>query len=88
MVKPGMRYLDIVRRIRDTFAVPVAIYQVSGEYAMLMAAVQNGWLDRRSVVVESLLSMRRAGASMILTYFALEAAHYLPGEEYVADQVS
>lgn len=84
MVKPGMPYLDIVRRIRDTFAVPVAIYQVSGEYAMLTAAAQNGWLDRRSVVLESLLSMRRAGANMILTYFALEVAHYLKGEEYVA----
>lgn len=88
MVKPGMPYLDIVRRLRDTFAVPIAIYQVSGEYAMLTAAAQNGWLDRRSVVLESLLSMRRAGANMILTYFALEVAHYLRGEEYVADQVS
>ena len=88
MVKPGMPYLDIVRRIKDTFAVPVAIYQVSGEYAMLTAAAQNGWLDRQSVVLESLLSMRRAGGNMILTYFALEAAHYLRGEIYVADHVS
>jgi porphobilinogen synthase len=88
MVKPGMPYLDIVRRIHDTFAVPVAVYQVSGEYAMLTAAAQNGWLDRRSVVLESLLSMRRAGANMILTYFALEVAHYLRGEEYVADKIS
>jgi porphobilinogen synthase len=85
MVKPGMPYLDIVRRIKDTFAVPVAVYQVSGEYAMLTAAIQHGWLDRKSVVLESLLAMRRAGGNMILTYFALEAAHYLRGADYVAN---
>jgi porphobilinogen synthase len=85
MVKPGMPYLDIVRRIQDTFAVPVAVYQVSGEYAMLTAAIQQGWLDRKNAILESLLAMRRAGGNMILTYFALEAAHYLRGKEYVAN---
>jgi porphobilinogen synthase len=74
MVKPGMPYLDIVRRIKSTFAVPTAVYQVSGEYAMLCAAAQNGWLDREACMLESLLAFRRAGADMILTYFALEAA--------------
>ncbi len=77
MVKPGMPYLDIVRRVKEQFAVPTAVYQVSGEYAMLTAAAQNGWLDREKCVVESLLAFRRAGADMILTYFALEAAGYL-----------
>lgn len=77
MVKPGMPYLDIVRRVHDTFAVPVAVYQVSGEYAMLQAAVQHGWLDERKAVLESLLAFRRAGASMILTYYAKQAAQWL-----------
>ncbi len=77
MVKPGMPYLDIVRRVKETFAVPTAVYQVSGEYAMLSAAAQNGWLDREQCVLESLLGFRRAGADMILTYFALEAAGWL-----------
>jgi len=77
MVKPGMPYLDIVRRVKETFAVPTAVYQVSGEYAMLAAAAQNGWLDREKCVLESLLAFRRAGADMILTYFALEAAGWL-----------
>jgi porphobilinogen synthase len=72
-----MPYLDIVRRVKDTFAVPTAVYQVSGEYAMLAAAAQNGWLDREKCVLESLLAFRRAGADMILTYFALEAAGWL-----------
>lgn len=74
MVKPGMPYLDIVRRIKDEFLVPTAVYQVSGEYAMLCAAAANGWLDRQSCIMESLLAFRRAGADMILTYFAREAA--------------
>ncbi|MCX2561025.1 porphobilinogen synthase [Acetobacter farinalis] len=74
MVKPGMPYLDIIRRVRDTFAVPTFAYQVSGEYAMLMAAIQNGWLDRDRAVMESLLAFRRAGAHGVLTYFAVEAA--------------
>jgi porphobilinogen synthase len=77
MVKPGMPYLDIVRRVKDTFGVPTAVYQVSGEYAMLKAAAQNGWLDERAVVLESLLAFKRAGADSILTYFAMDAALWL-----------
>jgi porphobilinogen synthase len=77
MVKPGMPYLDIVRRVKDTFAVPTFVYQVSGEYSMLKAAAANGWLDERTVALESLLAMRRAGADGILTYFALDAAAWL-----------
>ena len=77
MVKPGMPYLDIVTRIKAEFRVPTAVYQVSGEYAMLSAAAQNGWLDRQACMLESLLAFRRAGADMILTYFALEAAEAL-----------
>jgi porphobilinogen synthase len=74
MVKPGMPYLDIVRRVKDEFGVPTYAYQVSGEYAMLKAAAQNGWLDHDAVMMESLLAFKRAGADGILTYFALEAA--------------
>ncbi|MCW8993791.1 MAG: porphobilinogen synthase [Gammaproteobacteria bacterium] len=77
MVKPGMPYLDIVRRVKDQFGAPTYAYQVSGEYAMLMAAAQNGWLDERQVVLESLLSFKRAGADGILTYFAKRAAVWL-----------
>ena len=77
MVKPGMPYLDIVRRIKDHFAAPTFVYQVSGEYAMLKAAAQNGWLDERAVVMESLLSIKRAGADGILTYFAKPVAQWL-----------
>jgi porphobilinogen synthase len=77
MVKPGMPYLDIVRRVKDTFAVPTFVYQVSGEYSMLKAAAANGWLDERAVAMESLLAMRRAGADGILTYFALDAARWM-----------
>jgi porphobilinogen synthase len=77
MVKPGMPYLDIVRRIKDEFQVPTAVYQVSGEYAMLCAAAANGWLDRQACMLESLLAFRRAGADMILTYFARDAAKAL-----------
>ena len=77
MVKPGMPYLDIIRRVRDRFAVPTFAYQVSGEYAMLMAAIQNGWLDHEHAVMESLLAFKRAGANGILTYFAVEAAERL-----------
>jgi porphobilinogen synthase len=77
MVKPGLPYLDIVRRVKDHFGVPTYVYQVSGEYAMLMAAAQNGWLDERAVVLESLTSIRRAGADGILTYFAKRAAQWL-----------
>jgi porphobilinogen synthase len=77
MVKPGMPYLDIVRRVKDQFGVPTFVYQVSGEYAMHMAAAQNGWLDERAVAMESLLCIRRAGADGILTYFAKRAAQWL-----------
>ena len=77
MVKPGMPYLDIVRRVKDQFGVPTFVYQVSGEYAMHMAAAQNGWLDERAVVMESLLSIKRAGADGVLTYFAKRAAQWL-----------
>ena len=77
MVKPGMPYLDIVRRVKDEFKVPTYAYQVSGEYAMLKAAAQNGWLNEEACVLESLLAFKRAGADGILTYFALDAAAYL-----------
>lgn len=79
MVKPGMPYLDIVRRVKDEFHVPTYAYQVSGEYAMLKAAAQNGWLDERACVHEALLAFKRAGADGILTYFALDAAAWLQG---------
>jgi porphobilinogen synthase len=77
MVKPGMPYLDIVRRVKDEFRVPTFAYQVSGEYAMLKAAAQNGWLAHDAVMMESLLAFKRAGADGVLTYFALEAARLL-----------
>lgn len=77
MIKPGMPYLDIVHRVKETFASPTFVYQVSGEYAMLSAAAANGWLDRKQTVLESLLSFKRAGADGILTYFAAEAAAWL-----------
>ena len=77
MVKPGMPYLDIVQRVKETFEVPTFVYQVSGEYAMLKAASQNGWLDWRKVLLESLLSFKRAGADGILTYAAVEVAQLL-----------
>ncbi|MEE2869897.1 MAG: porphobilinogen synthase, partial [Pseudomonadota bacterium] len=79
MVKPGMPYLDVVRRVKDEFKVPVYAYQVSGEYAMHMAAFQNGWLDQDKVMMESLLAFKRAGADGILTYFAKAAAIKLNG---------
>ena len=77
MVKPALPYLDIVRRVRETFNVPTLAYQVSGEYAMLTAASANGWLDEEAAVIEALLSIKRAGASGILTYFAIRAARWL-----------
>ena len=77
MVKPGMPYLDIVRRVKETFGVPTFAYQVSGEYAMIAAAAQNGWLDRTKTVLESLLAFKRAGADGVLTYFAIEVAEAL-----------
>jgi len=77
MVKPGLPYLDIVQRIKDAFAMPTFVYQVSGEYSMLCAASANGWLDRRAAVLESLVACKRAGADAVLTYFAEEAAGWL-----------
>jgi porphobilinogen synthase len=77
MIKPAMPYLDIVKRVKETFGVPTFAYQVSGEYAMLAAAIHNGWLDERGAIMESLLSIRRAGADGILTYFAKQAAGWL-----------
>ncbi len=77
MVKPGLPYLDIVRRVKDTFGAPTFVYQVSGEYAMLKAAAQNGWLDERACALETLVSIKRAGADGVLTYFALDAACWL-----------
>jgi porphobilinogen synthase len=77
MVKPGMPYLDIVRRAKDEFGAPTFVYQVSGEYAMLKAAAQNGWLDERACALEALTSIKRAGADGVLTYFALDAARWL-----------
>ena len=79
MIKPGLPYLDIVRRVKDHFGVPTFVYQVSGEYAMQMAAVQNGWLDERTTVMEVLTGIKRAGADGILSYFALRAAEWLKG---------
>ena len=81
MVKPAMPYLDIVRRVKDAYGAPTLAYQVSGEYAMLKAASQNGWLDERAVVLESLLGIKRAGAVAILTYYAKDAARWLAESE-------
>lgn len=77
MIKPGMPYLDIVHRVKQELGAPTFVYQVSGEYAMLKAAAANGWLDERAVVLESLLSIKRAGADAVLTYFAVDAARWL-----------
>jgi porphobilinogen synthase len=77
MVKPAMSYLDVVAAAAERSSVPVAAYQVSGEYAMISAAAANGWIDRRAAALESLLSIRRAGAQVVLTYFALEAADWI-----------
>ncbi len=80
MVKPGMPYLDVVRRVKDEFGVPTYAYQVSGEYAMLQAAVENGWLDGEKVILESLLAFKRAGADGVLSYYAVEAARLLAAD--------
>ena len=77
MVKPAMAFLDVLREVRDTVHIPVWAYQVSGEYAMIEAAAANGWIDRRASILESLLSIRRAGADVVLTYWATEAARWL-----------
>ncbi|MCO6415676.1 porphobilinogen synthase [Siccirubricoccus sp. KC 17139] len=79
MVKPGMPYLDIIRRVKDRFGVPTFAYQVSGEYAMIMAAVNNGWLDHDRTMLESLMGFKRAGASGVLSYFSVKAARLLKG---------
>jgi porphobilinogen synthase len=80
MVKPGLPYLDIIRRIKDKFLAPTAVYQVSGEYAMLKAAARNGWLEERKCALEALLAFKRAGADAILTYFAIDASNWLKEE--------
>ena len=77
MVKPALAYMDIIRRVKETFHVPTAAYNVSGEYAMVKAAAANGWIDERKLVLETLLGFKRAGADMILTYHALDAAQWL-----------
>ncbi|MDC9606505.1 porphobilinogen synthase [Xenorhabdus griffiniae] len=82
MVKPGMPYLDVIRRVKDTFGVPTFAYQVSGEYAMHMAAIQNGWLKEQPVIMESLLCFKRAGADGVLTYFAKRVAQWLHEQRY------
>jgi porphobilinogen synthase len=81
MVKPGMPYLDIVHRVKTELSAPTFAYQVSGEYAMIQAAAQNGWLDHDKVMLESLLAFKRAGADGILTYFAVEAAMLLSASD-------
>jgi len=78
-VKPGMPYLDIIRRVHDRFGVPTFAYQVSGEYAMIAGAAERGWIDRERALMESLIAFKRAGASGVLTYFAPEAARLLKG---------
>lgn len=77
MVKPGLPYLDVARTVNDMFSVPLAIYQVSGEYSMIKAAALNGWIDEQAAVIESLTAMKRAGAKMLITYYALDAAKWL-----------
>ncbi len=80
MVKPAGPYLDIVREAADSFPVPICAYQVSGEYAMIKAAARNGWIDERRIMMESLIGIKRAGADMIITYYAKDAAKVLRGE--------
>jgi porphobilinogen synthase len=77
MVKPALPYLDLIRMARDRFDVPIAAYQVSGEFSMIMAAAQNGWIDQERIMMETLTAIRRAGAGMILTYFSKDAARLL-----------
>jgi porphobilinogen synthase len=77
MVKPALPYLDLIRQARDRFPVPISAYQVSGEYSMIMAAVERGWIDYERIMMETLTSIRRAGADFILTYFARDAAKIL-----------
>ena len=77
MVKPGLASLDIVRKVKDAFGVPTFVYQTSGEYSMIMAAAERGWIDRERLTIESLIACKRAGADAILTYFAIETARAL-----------
>jgi porphobilinogen synthase len=77
MVKPALSYLDVIRKVRDTFNYPLAAYSVSGEYAMVKAAAQQGWLDEKGIVLEMLTAIKRAGADIIITYYAKEAARWL-----------
>ena len=79
MVKPALAYLDVVRQVRDSINRPVAVYNVSGEYAMVKAAAANGWIDEKRIVLETLTSMKRAGADIIITYHAMDAAKWLKG---------
>ena len=79
MVKPALAYLDVVRQVRDSINRPVAVYNVSGEYAMVKAAAANGWIDEKRIVLETLTSMKRAGADIIITYHAIDAAKWLRG---------
>ena len=81
MVKPGMPYLDVVRFLRDNSSVPISVYHVSGEYAMLKAAAERGWLNEKDAAMESLMCFRRAGADIILTYYATQAAKWMAGEK-------
>jgi len=81
MVKPGMPYLDVIRLLKDNSTVPIAAYHVSGEYAMLKAAAERGWLNEREAVMEALVCFRRAGADIILTYYATQAAKWMAGEK-------
>jgi porphobilinogen synthase len=81
MVKPGMPYLDVIHALKDNFELPVSAYHVSGEYAMLKAAAERGWLDERAAVLEALMCFRRAGADIILTYYAMQAAKWMAGEK-------
>ena len=81
MVKPGMPYLDIIQRLKDATNLPIAAYHVSGEYAMMKAAAERGWIDERAVVLEALMCFRRAGADVILTYYAKQAAQWLKEEQ-------
>ena len=81
MVKPALAYLDVVRQVRDHIHHPVAVYNVSGEYAMVKAAAQNGWIDEKRIVLETLTGMKRAGADIIITYHAIDAAKWLKEEE-------
>ena len=81
MVKPALAYLDVVRQIRDNFDLPLAVYNVSGEYAMVKAAAANGWIDEKKIVIENMVGLKRAGAKMIITYHALDVAKWLKEEE-------